>query len=108
MTATLTAPASRQRLFDANGNHLQVHGNSVRSVPHLMRELGVPAGLMVMTRAEPRRKKLAEVVLHMDDKPFGFDFRMTSADARALATNLTQAADAADKVTAALAGKGGV
>jgi hypothetical protein len=107
MPATATKTERPQALFDAAGNHLHVHGSTVRSSSaNVLREMGVSPGLMVMTRAEPRRKKNPEVVLHLDDKPFNFDFRMAPAAARELATNLMQAADAADKVAVAMTATG--
>lgn len=108
MPTTLDKPEAAQPLFDYAGNHLHVHGNTVRgNGANALRNLGVEPGLMVMTRAEPRRKQEPQVVLHLDDKPFNFDFRMDSASARDLAANLVKAADAADKVARAMEGKGG-
>lgn len=107
MPTTLEKPEASQPLFDCAGNHLNVHGNTVRSTgANVLRDAGVAPGLLVMTRAELRRNKAPQVVLHLDDKPFNFDFRMDSASARDLAANLMKAADAADKVALAMAGKG--
>lgn len=109
MPTTLDKPEAAQPLFDYAGNHLHVHGNTVRgNGANALRNLGVEPGLMVMTRCEPKRQKAPQVVLLLDDKPFNFDFRMAPADARDLAANLVKAADAADKVALAMAGKGAV
>lgn len=88
-------PAPR---LDSQGNHLQLYG---QQAPHdtttTLRRLGVPAGLQVASR---REKTLhggrAQVVLFSHDGPFNLDFRLSPADARALATHLLQAADACD------------
>lgn len=108
MPTTLEKTEASQQLFDCAGNHLHVHGNTIRSIgANVLRDCGVAPGLMVMTRAEPKRKKEPAVVLFLDDKPFSFDFRMAPAAARDLAANLVKAADAADKVALAMAGNKG-
>ena len=88
-------PAPR---LDSQGNHLQLYG---QQAPHdattTLRRLGVPAGLQVASR---REKTLhggrPQVVLFSHDGPFNLDFRLSPANARALAASLLLAADACD------------
>lgn len=99
MPTTQDRPASHTNNIDRAGNHLQIHGNPAQHcAPNTLRRLGVPVGLQVMSRFEPSRDKAPTVLLNVADAPFTFDWRMTAAEARALAANLLHAADCVEAV----------
>lgn len=88
-------------LFNATGNHLHVHGEpAMPNAVSATRSFGIHSGLQVMSRVEGKSTKEPEVVLFTADQPFTFDWRMSSAVARALAANILQACDTADRVAA--------
>lgn len=100
MSVVQDRSARRSANVDRSGNHLQMHGNPAQHcVPNTLRRLGVPVGLQVMSRFEPKRDKAATVLLHVADAPFTFDWRMTAEEARSLAHNILHAADTAEAVT---------
>ena len=87
--------------LDGQGNHLQLYGEPA---PHdglsTLRRLGVPPDLKVASRREKARNEgRPQVVLFCHDGPWHLDFRLSPDEARALAVNLVDAAEACDALS---------